>query len=311
MRPDEPCDGYDLIGDIHGHADELIKLLQHLGYQETDTGYQHPHRKVIFLGDFIDRGEHLRQHQKLLNLVMTMVENGNALAVMGNHEFNALAFHTHHNGEPLRRHDDKNIKQHQAFLNEFEHQPELKQRVLDFFFSLPLWLELDGLRVIHACWHSKYIDWLTSQRTGSLLTHDLLVEASTEGTMAFTAVESILKGVEIELPDGIHFYDKDHNPRSAVRVQWWNDQATNLGQVALPLGVQIGDAAQLPIPGHVPNYHFDQVPCFIGHYWMKGNPAPLADNVACLDYSIAKGGKLVAYRWSGEQILEAAHFVHV
>lgn len=31
-----------------------------------------------------------------------------------------------------------------------------------------------------------------------------------------------------------------------------------------------------------------------------GVPEPLAPNIACLDYSVAKpGGKLVAYRWSG------------
>ena len=57
---------YDLIGDIHGHAEELEKLLVHLGYSMSDSGYSHPERKVIFLGDFIDRGEKLAQHRRLL-----------------------------------------------------------------------------------------------------------------------------------------------------------------------------------------------------------------------------------------------------
>lgn len=299
---------YDLIGDIHGHADELINLLEHLDYKCTSTGYQHPQRKVIFLGDFIDRGEHLRQHGKLLEVVMTMVEHGHALSVMGNHEFNALAFHTRHKGEPLRLHTSKNINQHQAFLNEFEDQPELKRRVLDFFLSLPLWLELDGLRVIHACWDNQHIDWLTTNADQQRLTPELLVEACTEGTAAYRAIETLLKGVEVELPDGVQFNDKDGHLRTAVRVQWWDSQATKLGQVALPFGVAIGDAANLAIPDHVPSYHPDQPPCFIGHYWLHGDPAPLAPNVACLDYSIAKNGKLVAYRWSGEQILCADNF---
>jgi hypothetical protein len=57
---------YDIIGDIHGHADELIKLLTALGYQKQNCPksaspqqkdcYQHPTNKVIFLGDFIDQG---------------------------------------------------------------------------------------------------------------------------------------------------------------------------------------------------------------------------------------------------------------
>ena len=47
---------YDLIGEIHGHAGALVELLEHLGYEHSDSGYCHPARKVIFLGDFIDRG---------------------------------------------------------------------------------------------------------------------------------------------------------------------------------------------------------------------------------------------------------------
>lgn len=301
---------YDLIGDIHGHADKLISLLDKLGYKTSAKGYCHPERKVIFLGDFIDRGENLRQHQKLLEVVMTMIENGHALAVMGNHEFNALAFHTQHNGEPLRPHTSRNISQHQAFLNEFEDQPQLKQRVLDFFFSLPLWLELDGLRVIHACWDKQHIDWLAANTARQRLTPELLIEACAQGTAAYHAIETLLKGVEVGLPEGVQFNDKDGHPRTAVRVQWWDNQATTLGQVALPFGVDIGDAASLAIPDHVPSYHSDQPPCFIGHYWLHGDPAPLTTNVACLDYSVAKNGKLVAYRWSGEQILSADNFIH-
>jgi len=67
-----------------------------------------------------------------------MIEHGHDHTVMGNHEFNALAFHTRHEGEYLRPRTAKNTKQHQAFLNEFESEPELKQQVLDFFLSLPL-----------------------------------------------------------------------------------------------------------------------------------------------------------------------------
>ena len=47
---------YDLIGDVHGHDDELVGLLTALGYQEVRGVYRHHERKVIFLGDFIDRG---------------------------------------------------------------------------------------------------------------------------------------------------------------------------------------------------------------------------------------------------------------
>ncbi|MBT5230949.1 MAG: diadenosine tetraphosphatase, partial [Methylococcales bacterium] len=44
---------YDIIGDIHGHADELIQLLELMGYSLVNGYHQHPTRKVIFLGDFV------------------------------------------------------------------------------------------------------------------------------------------------------------------------------------------------------------------------------------------------------------------
>ena len=111
--------GYDIIGDIHGHGSALVALLEHLGYQDHGDGYRHPTREVVFLGDFIDRGEDLREHRMVMDTVMPMVNNGFAQAVMGNHEFNALAFHTEADGKPLRLHSDKNLKQHRAFLNEY------------------------------------------------------------------------------------------------------------------------------------------------------------------------------------------------
>ena len=52
---------YDLIGDIHGHCHTLKKLLSQLGYAEQEGVWQHPTRKVIFVGDYIDRGPQIRE----------------------------------------------------------------------------------------------------------------------------------------------------------------------------------------------------------------------------------------------------------
>jgi len=75
---------------------------------------------VIFLGDFIDRGPQIRQ---VLETARTMVEAGHALAVMGNHELNALAYHTDDPESPsehLRPHCPKNDKQHRATLEQLK-----------------------------------------------------------------------------------------------------------------------------------------------------------------------------------------------
>ena len=83
---------FDVIGDIHGCFDELCRLLKKLGYQiesHTDEGrtafqVHHPDgRKVIFLGDLVDRGP---KSPSVLQLVMDMVEANMAHCVMGNHD---------------------------------------------------------------------------------------------------------------------------------------------------------------------------------------------------------------------------------
>ena len=59
-------------------------------------------------------------------------------------------------------------------------------------------------------------------------------------------------------------------------------------------------------------YPADAKPVFVGHYWlMAPRPALLAENVACLDFSVAKGGFLCAYRWDEEKKLRNDHFAWV
>jgi hypothetical protein len=53
-------------------------------------------------------------------------------------------------------------------------------------------------------------------------------------------------------------------------------------------------------------------PVFVGLCWLSAQrPELLADNGACLDYRVAKGGFLCAYRWNGEQKLKNDNFVWV
>lgn len=101
-------DGYDIIGDLHGCATKLEALLAALGYAEDNrTGtYRHPQRTAIFVGDLVDRGP---EQLRVLQIVKAMVDAGNAHIVMGNHEFNALAYATKWptgSGRFLRPHDD-------------------------------------------------------------------------------------------------------------------------------------------------------------------------------------------------------------
>jgi len=79
---------FDIIGDIHGCYDELVTLLQKLGYTVKEEG-ESPRvlppegRTAIFLGDLVDRGPRVPD---VLKLVMGMVAAGTAYCVPGNHE---------------------------------------------------------------------------------------------------------------------------------------------------------------------------------------------------------------------------------
>ena len=81
---------YDIIGDIHGHADQLKSLLKKLGYQSKDGSFVHETRKAVFVGDMINRGPKIRE---TLNLVRSMVERGAAFAILGNHEMYAILYY--------------------------------------------------------------------------------------------------------------------------------------------------------------------------------------------------------------------------
>ena len=292
---------YHIIGDIHGQGDKLERLLKRLGYLRQDGIYQQSGARVVFLGDFIDRGPQQRQ---VLEIVKPMVEAGHALAVMGNHEFNAIAYHTPHpeTGEPLRPHTDKNTAQHRAFLREYRLHDEETREIIDWFRTLPLYLEVsDGkggvlFRAVHACWQSPLID-----RVPQYLDDEFLVQACTRGTRACEDIEVLLKGPEIELPDGHGFEDKDGNPRSSIRIRWWNrNPEANYRELAMAPENQLERIPLLPVePARIEGYHYgpDEPPVFFGHYWLTGRPRPLEDNLACLDYSAGKGGKLVAYHW--------------
>ena len=305
--------GYDIIGDIHGCGQTLIALLVKLGYEEQEGVYQHPDRQVIFLGDFIDRGA--EQHE-VVDLVRRMVEGGTALAVMGNHEFNAIAYYTPDRveGGYLRPHSEKNQDQHEAFLVTYEDSPDRYKDTINWFKTLPLWIDRGDLKVVHACWDKKAIEKISAfLEGGDCLNDELLVESSRRGTWQFEAVETILKGKELPLPNGVSYPDKEGNERHEMRVRWWDKTVTTFREAYMG-----PESARTHIPDdevhgdHLIEYAHDAPPVFLGHYWLEGIPEPLAPNIACLDYSVAKpGGKLVAYQWEGEQTLRRVKFIWV
>ncbi len=155
---------YDVIGDIHGYAGKLEELLRKLRYVQTARSYRPPlGRKAVFLGDLIDRGP---GQERVLEIVYAMVETGYALCIMGNHEFNAINYATEdpsNPGECLRANRGhsgkcgKNREQHAEFLEQVVEGSAAHKFWVEWFRTLPPFLDLDGIRVVHGCWDDQAI----------------------------------------------------------------------------------------------------------------------------------------------------------
>ncbi len=77
---------FDIVGDVHGCFDELVELLRQLGHgmdEATFTVQPVNGRKLVFVGDLVDRGPKIPQ---VLKLVMNAVASGAAFCVPGNHD---------------------------------------------------------------------------------------------------------------------------------------------------------------------------------------------------------------------------------
>ena len=302
--------GYDIIGDIHGHAAPLERLLGEMGYQERSGAYRHPSRRVVFVGDLIDRGP---AQPRVVQIARSMVDAGTAQIVMGNHEFNAIAWATwdDERGDWCRAHSAKNRGQHGAFLEQVGEDSSLHRELIEWFRTIPMWLDLDGLRVVHACWDPVSMDMLG----GPILVDDAVT--APKGSDLYEAVEVVLKGPEVHLA-GRCYKDKEGNPRHKARFRWWDPAATTLASGAeIPGGAvgcddePFGELPHDPLPADLPILDPGS-PVLYGHYWRNGaQPRIDGPRSACLDWSIAKGGRLAAYRWSGEPDLTDDNLVSV
>ena len=310
---------YDIIADIHGRFDKLSSLMKRLGYTEASDGFIPPAgHKALFLGDLIDTkpGHPFPGGvRSTLRAVKVMCDRGDALCLMGNHEFNAILFHTNGpNGRPLKIHGSRNLLTHQGTLDDFPDHANLASEWrtvwLPWMKALPFAIDLDGFRAVHACWHPEFLARLDGK---NLTDQSFLFACAEEFTTEWEAVEAVLKGIEVPMPDGQFFIDHAGREHKQFRARWWEapDDGILCSELVFPASDQVG-----PIPAHpaskamISPYPADERPVFFGHYFKPANsPArPERHNVACLDHSAATTGPLVAYRWKGEARIKPEHY---
>ncbi|MBA2368186.1 MAG: polynucleotide kinase-phosphatase [Candidatus Protochlamydia sp.] len=132
---------FDIIGDVHGCYDELLALLAQLGYIAEGSKITQPtNRKVIFLGDLVDRGP---KTPEVVELVMDMVDAGCALCVPGNHDIKLV-----------KKLEGKNVKIAHGMEHSLEQlqgkSPEFIERMMRFFDNLVSHYVLDDGKLVVA-----------------------------------------------------------------------------------------------------------------------------------------------------------------
>lgn len=294
---------YDIIGDIHGQAEMLKDLLKSMGYKKINGAFAHKNRKAIFVGDFINRGPQIRN---TILLVRRMVEAGNAYAILGNHELNAIIFELKDkSGRPFYHRLLKYRMPLNQTLEEFIHIPEEYKSHIKWMRTLPMFLELDGIRVVHACWQDENIAVLKENVTEMKMRKSFLRRVSKNNSELSKAFWQTCKGIDFHLPKDLLVYDETGQAHRSFRSKWWLN----------PEGMTFRDLSfesrfELP-PYTIPKelnhsrqpYGENEPVTFFGHYCMRNGDNIVAPNLCCLDSCVSRNGKLAAYRWSGEEKL--------
>jgi diadenosine tetraphosphatase ApaH/serine/threonine PP2A family protein phosphatase len=308
--------GYDIIGDIHGCASTLARLLEQMGYRKVNGVYQHSRRQAVFIGDIIDRGPRIRE---ALHLVRGMVERGSARIVMGNHEYNALGYCTRaregSGRSYLREHNPRHDRLIRETLDQFEAYPDEWAEFLQWFYTIPLFIDDENFRAVHACWDGELIEEFKRVQGGDRIDEDFLHASADINSFAGQVMDTLLRGTDLRLPNGLSITGRDGYVRKFFRTKFWAENPRTYADVVFQPDPLPAEVAARPLSEEerkqLISYPLDAPPVFVGHYWMEGTPAPLRQNVACIDFSAVKYGKLVAYRMDGERVLSKDNFVWV
>ncbi len=265
----------DIIADVHGEIG-LRALLFHLGYRD---GTHSEGRRLVFLGDLTDRGP---DSPAIVNLVSDLMERGLAQGVMGNHELNILRGKERHgNGWFYGKREV--LDRSGQVVSQVLADDAMRQRTLALFASLPLVLEREDLRIVHASWNTGAVAQIRQEtdvldvfrRHKQSITEDLNhrnIHEEIERDLAYqndNPVTLLTSGPEAKVATPFYAGGK---LRHEGRVAWWDD-------------------------------YRDDPWCVFGHYWRISLPGEEGERlfdparphstlgngrIVCIDYSAGK-----------------------
>jgi hypothetical protein len=271
----------DIVADVHGEVDALYALLAVLGYSETGI---HPEgRRLIFLGDLIDRGP---DSPAVVELVSRYVEVQHAQCVLGNHELNILRGERKL-GNAWFFGETESLQKGSPVTPQNLADNRVRDMVIQFFATLPIALEREDLRIVHACWDGPMVE--RARKSGdalalytqfkleieSRLTHSSTLD-DVDRNLAYqngNAVKVLTSGWEKKVAEPFEAAGK---VRLEARAPWWSDYSEDVFCV-------FGHYGRLPGAGGED-----------GDNLFNGSPfnAVLSNGCAmCIDYGMAKRWK--------------------
>ena len=298
----------DIVGDVHGEIDALEALLAALGYAADG---RHPGgRRLVFLGDLVDRGP---DSPGVLNKVQDLVVAGRAHCLLGNHELNLLRDVQKH-GNDWWVNPGKPAEHPARPLD-----PTDKPRFISFLQSLPVVLEREDLRVVHACWHEAAVASLRAARRDALTlfvgqqarlrdewsrtglwdrfvdewrTHGRRLSQRHPAPEFLPAMATVDSRNQMDNPVAVLTSGAERPAAAPVwaggrwrmveRVTWWDDYADDVPVVIGHYWRRYSAAGKALMDEHGPDVFAGVAP----HHWMGRN-----NNVYCVDFSV--GGRYV------------------
>jgi len=303
---------YDIIGDIHGHYNLLKKLLTKMGYAKRNGAFFHPERKVIFVGDFINRGPAIR---KTVSSIRATTESGNGFAILGNHELNAIIFHLKDkSGLPLIK------KPNKFFISLFKTEKEFSKYTQDYrshlkwMRSLPLALDLGDIRIVHACWDHEAISNIESNSiNGKIRKKTFRKIQQNPNSKLSKDFWLVTKGPNFKVPSDLRIINNKGIWTRSYRLRWWEDpKGKTFEQMSFDSKRRF---PEYTIPKEIlpvtRPYSPKEPIVFFGHYCRSKGPHIIKHNLCCVDSCVNGTGVLTAYQWNGERKLKSKNLVLV
>jgi hypothetical protein len=277
-----PTGGLDVVGDVHGELEVLLALVRKLGYDERG---EHPKgRALVFVGDLVDRGP---DSLGVVRWVKRCVDEHGGQCVLGNHELNLLR---------AERKDGNGW-----FFGEREGGPQVladdqdREEIRDFLWKLPVAMEREDLRVVHACWREDAMSEIRAESSKeSALQRDVALP---------DALAEALNDLSIDL------HDRDQAPPLHPVLVEAELHEQNLNPIKL---VTSGLERET------------ESPFWAGGRWRVVERAPWfeqrlgrEERVMCIDFSIGRrwrerergshfASDLAAWRWPEEELVFAS-----